>query len=138
MRRVASPIALSLALFLAACGGGDSKDNSAQAKAFCKVADPVKALSGVLETEDPAKTKATFEAAEAALNAVAGDPPKGIAADLATVKATFAAANDAMKKAGYKIDAVDAAGKNAVVALEDGTFTKAADGVTKWTAENCK
>ncbi len=137
MRRVASVFALSLAAFLAACGGDDGKDNSAQAKAFCKVSASVNALSGVLEDEDPAKAKATFEAAEAALNAVAGDPPKGIEADVATVKSTFAAANDAMKKAGYKIDAADAAGKKAVVALEDGTFTKAAYNVTKWSAANC-
>lgn len=138
MRRIASPLALSLALFIAACGGDDGKDNSAQAKAFCKVSAPVQALSGVLENEDPAKAKATFEAADAALSAVAGDPPQGIAADVATVKSTFAAANDAMKKAGYKIDAVDAAGKKAVVALEDGTFTKAADNITKWSETNCK
>jgi hypothetical protein len=91
-------------LLLGACGGDDSKDTSPQAKAFCVVADPVKKLSGVLESEDPAAIKAAFTAAETALTTVAGDPPKDIATDVATIKAKFTAANDAMKKANYDLD----------------------------------
>ena len=76
-------------LLLGACGGDDDKDTSPQAKAFCAVADPVKKLSGMLESEDPAAIKAAFVAAESALNAVAGDPPKDIATDIATIKDTL-------------------------------------------------
>src|SRR5688500_33463 len=83
-------------LLLGACGGDSDKDTSPQATAFCVVVDPVRKLCGVLESEDPAEVKAKFVAAETALAAVAGDPPKDIAADIATIKAQFTAANDAM------------------------------------------
>ena len=124
-------------LLLGACGGDDNKDTSPQAKAFCVVADPVKKLSGVLESEDPAEVKAKFVAAESALAAVAGDPPKDIAADIATIKAQFTAANDAMKKANYNIDQVDKASSKALSDLEDPAFTKAGDNVQAWTTKNC-
>ena len=124
-------------LLLGACGGDGDKDTSPQAKAFCVVADPVKKLSGVLESEDPAEVKAKFVAAETALAAVAGDPPKDIAADIATIKAQFTAANDAMKKANYNIDQVDKASSKALSDLEDPTFTKAGDNVQAWTTKNC-
>jgi hypothetical protein len=124
-------------LLLGACGGDDNKDTSPQAKAFCVVADPVKKLSGVLESEDPAEVKAKFTAAEAALAAIAGDPPKDIAADIETIKTHFAAANDAMKKAGYDVGNVDKASSKAVSDLEDPTFTKAGDNVQAWTTKNC-
>jgi len=124
-------------LLLGACGGDSDKDTSPQAKAFCVVADPVKKLSGVLESEDPAEVKAKFVAAETALAAVAGDPPKDIAADIATIKAQFTAANDAMKKANYNIDQVDKASSKALSDLEDPTFTKAGDNVQAWTTKNC-
>ena len=124
-------------LLLVACGGDGDKDTSPQAKAFCVVADPVKKLSGVLESEDPAEVKAKFVAAETALAAVAGDPPKDIAADIATIKAQFTAANDAMKKANYNIDQVDKASSKALSDLEDPTFTKAGDNVQAWTTKNC-
>ncbi|TML19517.1 MAG: hypothetical protein E6G39_01440 [Actinobacteria bacterium] len=88
-------------LLLGACGGSSNKDTSPQAKAFCAVSDLVKKLSGVLESEDPAVIKSAFVAAESALAAVAGDPPKDIATDIATIKTHFAAANDALKKANY-------------------------------------
>ena len=124
-------------LLLGACGGDDNKDTSPQAKAFCVVADPVQKLSGVLESEDPAEVKAKFVAAETALAAVAGDPPKDIAADIATIKTQFTAANDAMKKANYDIDQIDKASSKALSDLEDPTFTKAGDNVQAWTTKNC-
>ena len=124
-------------LLLGACGGDSDKDTSPQAKAFCVVADPVKKLSGVLESEDPAEVKAKFVAAETALAAVAGDPPKDIATDIATIKAQFTAANDAMKKANYNIDQVDKASSKALSDLEDPAFTKAGDNVQAWTTKNC-
>ena len=124
-------------LLLGACGGDSDKDTSPQAKAFCAVADPVRKLSGVLESEDPAEVKAKFVAAETALAAVAGDPPKDIAADIATIKAQFTAANDAMKKANYNIDQVDKASSKALTDLEDPEFTKAGDNVQAWTTKNC-
>jgi len=124
-------------LLLGACGGDDNKDTSPQAKAFCVVADPVKKLSGVLESEDPAEVKAKFVAAETALAAVAGDPPKDIATDIATIKAQFTAANDAMKKANYDVDQIDKASSKAISDLEDPTFTKAGDNVQAWTTKNC-
>ena len=124
-------------LLLGACGGDDNKDTSPQAKAFCVVADPVKKLSGVLESEDPAEVKAKFVAAETALAAVAGDPPKDIATDIATIKTHFTAANDAMKKANYNVDQIDKASSKAVSDLEDPTFTKAGDNVQAWTTKNC-
>ena len=124
-------------LLLGACGGDDSKDTSPQAKAFCVVADPVKKLSGVLESEDPAAIKAAFTAAETALTTVASDPPKDIATDVATIKAKFTAANDAMKKANYDLDQIDKASSKAVTDLEDADFTKAGDNVQTWTTKNC-
>ena len=124
-------------LLLGACGGDDNKDTSPQAKAFCVVADPVKKLSGVLESEDPAAIKAAFVAAESALAAVAGDPPKDIATDIATIKTQFTAANDAMKKANYDLDQIDKASSKAISDLEDPTFTKAGDNVQAWTTKNC-
>ena len=124
-------------LLLGACGGDDKKDTSPQAKAFCVVADPVKKLSGVLESEDPAAIKAAFVAAETALAAVAGDPPKDIATDVATIKTQFTAANDAMKKANYDIDQVAKESKKSISDLEDPAFTKAGDNVQAWTTKNC-
>ena len=124
-------------LLLGACGGDDSKDTSPQAKAFCVVADPVKKLSGVLESEDPAAIKAAFTAAETALTTVAGDPPAAIATDVATIKAKFTAANDAMKKANYDLDQIDKSSSKAVTDLEDADFTKAGDNVQAWTTKNC-
>ena len=124
-------------LLLGACGGGDDKDTSPQAKAFCAVADPVKKLSGILESEDPAAIKAAFVSAESALNAVAGDPPKDIATDIATIKTHFTAANDAMKKADYNLDNLESSSSKAVSDLEDATFTKAGDNVQVWTTKNC-
>lgn len=124
-------------LLLGACGGDDSKDTSPQAKAFCVVADPVKKLSGVLESEDPAVIQAAFVAAESALATVAGDPPKDIAADIETIKTHFTAANDAMKKANYDLDQIDKASSKAISDLEDADFTKAGDNVQVWTTKNC-
>jgi hypothetical protein len=124
-------------LLLGACGGDDNKDTSPQAKAFCAVADPVKKLSGVLESEDPVAIKAAFVAAESALAAVAGDPPKDIATDIATIKTHFTAANDAMKKANYDVVKIDKASSKAISDLEDPTFTKAGDNVQAWTTKNC-
>src|SRR3954454_71516 len=120
-------------LLLGACGGSSNKDTSPQAKAFCVVADPVKKLSGVLESEDPAEVKAKFTAVETALAAVAGDPPKDIAADIETIKTQFAAADAAMKKANYDVGNVDKASSAAVGNLEDPAFTKAGDNVQAWT-----
>jgi hypothetical protein len=124
-------------LLLGACGGDDGKDTSAQAKAFCAVAEPVKELSGVMETEDTAEIKAAFTAAETALASVAGDPPKDIAADIATIKTHFTAANDAMKKANYNLDQIDSASSKAISDLEDAEFTKAGDNIQVWTTTNC-
>jgi hypothetical protein len=124
-------------LLLAACGGDDGTDSSPQAKAFCAVADPVKRLSGVLESEDPAVIKAAFTSAETALATVAGDPPKDIATDIATIKAHFTAANDALKKADYDLDQLDTASGKAISDLEDAEFTKAGDNVQLWTTTNC-
>ena len=125
-------------LLLGACGdSGSSKDSSPQAKAFCLVAQPVKNLSGVLESEDPAAIKSAFVAADTALSAVAGDPPKDIATDIATIKAKFTAANDAMKKANYKMDSLDKTSGKAVTDLEDAEFVKAGDNVQAWTTKNC-
>ncbi|MEO8692038.1 MAG: hypothetical protein ABI658_00895 [Acidimicrobiales bacterium] len=124
-------------LLLGACGGDDGKDTSPQAKAFCAVADPVQKLSGVLESEDPVEVKVKFTAAETALAAIAGDPPKDIAADIETIKTHFTAANDAMKKAGYDVGDVDKASSKAVSDLEDPTFTKAGDNVQAWATKNC-
>jgi hypothetical protein len=128
---------VALSIGLVACGGGSGKDNSPQAKAFCAVSGPVKALAGVLENEDITKTKAAFEAADTALSAVAGNPPSKIAADVATIKSTYTAANDALKKAGYDPGKVDKASAPAVNALEDQAFVKAGDNVAAWTKENC-
>lgn len=124
-------------LLLGACGGSEDKDTSPQAKAFCVVADPVKKLSGVLESEDPVEVKAKFAAAETALATIAGDPPKDIAADIETIKTHFAAANAAMKKANYDVSSVEKASSKAVSDLEDPTFTKAGDNVQTWTTKNC-
>ena len=125
-------------LLLGACGGSTSnKDTSPQAKAFCAVSDPVKKLSGVLESEDPAVVKSAFVAAESALAAVAGDPPKDIATDIATIKTQFTAANDALKKANYDVGNVDKASSKAISDLEDAAFTKAGDNVQAWTTKNC-
>ena len=134
-----APLCLGLVAFLfTGCGGDDGgKDTSPQAKAFCAVADPVKKLSGVLESEDPKAIQTAFTAAETALAAVAGDPPKDIATDIATIKTQFAAANDAMKKANYDIDQLDATSGKAITALEDAAFTKAGDNVQAWTTKNC-
>lgn len=135
MRVLAAGAAAASLLGVAACG--DSKDSSPQAKAFCAVSAPIKGLAGVLDTEDTAKTKAAFEAAESALAKVAGDPPAKIAADVNTVKTTFAAANDAMKKAGYDPGKVDKAAGKSVTALEDQAFVTAGDNIAAWTKENC-
>ena len=124
-------------LLLVACGGDSDKDTSPQAKAFCVVADPVRKLSGVLESEDPAAIKAAFVAAESALAAVAGDPPKDIATDIATIKTQFTAANDALKKANYDLDQIDKSSSKAISDLEDPAFTKAGDNVQTWTTKNC-
>ena len=125
-------------LLLGACGdSGSSKDTSPQAKAFCVVAQPVKNLSGVLESDDPAANKSAFVAADTALSAVAGDPPKDIATDIATIKAKFTAANDAMKKANYQMDTLDKTSGKAVTDLEDAEFVKAGDNVQAWTTKNC-
>ena len=98
---------------------------------------PYKKLSGVLESEDPAAIKVAFTAAETALTTVAGDPPKDIATDVATIKAKFTAANDAMKKANYDLDQIDKSSSKAVTDLEDPEFTKAGDNVQAWTTKNC-
>jgi hypothetical protein len=136
-RRLA-PLCLGLlAVVLAGCGDDGGRDTSSQAKAFCAVADPVKKLSGVLESEDPKAIEAAFTNAETALNAVAGDPPKDIAEDVTTIKTHFTAANDALKKAGYNLDNLDAASGKAVTDLEDASFTKAGDNVQAWTTKNC-
>lgn len=134
-----APLCLGLiAVLFAGCGGDDdNKDTSPQAKAFCLVADPVKKLSGVLETEDPKAIQAAFTAAESALTQVAGDPPQAIATDIATIKTHFIAANDAMKKANYDLDQLDATSGRAITALEDAEFTKAGDNVQAWTTTNC-
>ena len=133
-----APLCLGLiAVLFAGCGGDDNKDTSPQAKAFCAVADPVKKLSGVLESEDPKVIQAAFTAAESALGQVAGDPPKAIAADITTIKTHFTAANDAMKKANYDLDQLDATSGRAITALEDAEFTKAGDNVQAWTTTNC-
>src|SRR5688572_10404744 len=134
-----APLCLGLiACLFAGCGGDDDdKDTSPQAKVFWAVADPVKKLSGVLETEDPKAIQAAFTAAESALGQVAGDPPKDIAADITTIKAQFTAANDAMKKANYDLDQLDSASGRAITALEDAEFTKAGDNVQAWTTKNC-
>jgi hypothetical protein len=135
-----APLCLGLiAVLFAGCGGDDGgRDTSAQAKAFCAVAEPVKKLSGVLESEDPKAIEAAFTSAETALNAVAGDPPKDIATDIATIKTHFSAANDALKKAGYNLDNLaDATAGKAVTDLEDASFTKAGDNVQAWTTKNC-
>jgi hypothetical protein len=124
-------------LLLGACGDSGSKDTSPQAKAFCVVAQPVKNLSGVLESDDPAAIKSAFVAADTALSAVAGDPPKDIATDIATIKAKFTAANDAMKKANYQMDTLDKTSGKAVTDLEDAEFVKAGDNVQAWTTKNC-
>ena len=124
-------------LLLGACGGDSDKDTSPQAKAFCVVADPVRKLSGVLESEDPTAIKAAFVAAESALAAVAGDPPKDIATDIATIKTQFTAANDALKKANYDLDQIDKSSSKAISDLEDPAFTKAGDHVQAWTTKNC-
>ena len=136
-RAVTLCIAVVASLLLGACGGSDGKDSSPQAKAFCAVADPVKKLSGVLESEDPAVIKAAFASAETALTAVAGDPPKDISTDIATIKTHFTAANDALKKANYDLDKLDASSGKAVSDLEDADFTKAGDNVQVWTTKNC-
>ena len=136
-RAVTLSIAVVALLLLSACGGGDDKDSSPQAKAFCAVADPVKKLSGVLESEDPAAIKAAFTSAETALATVAGDPPKDISTDIATIKAHFSAANDALKKASYDLDKLDASSGKAISDLEDAEFTKAGDNVQVWTTKNC-
>ena len=124
-------------LLLGACGGDDGQDTSPQARAFCAVADPVKKLSGVLESSDPAVIKSAFVAAESALTAVAGDPPADIAADIATIETHFTAANDAMKKADYNLEEIDQASGKAISDLEDAEFTKAGDNVQAWTTKNC-
>jgi hypothetical protein len=124
-------------LLLSGCGDDGDKDTSPQAKAFCVVADPVRKLSGVLESEDPAAIKAAFVAAESALAAVAGDPPKDIATDIATIKTQFIAANDALKKANYDLDQIDKSSSKAISDLEDPDFTKAGDNVQAWTTKNC-
>jgi hypothetical protein len=124
-------------LLLSACGGSSTKDSSPQAKAFCVVSQPVKNLSGVLESEDPTVVKAAFVAAESALATVAGDPPKDIVTDIATIKTKFAAADDALKKAGYDVSKVDKASSKAISDLEDAEFTKAGDNVQAWTTKNC-
>ena len=134
-----APLCLGLiAVLFAGCGGDDdNKDTSPQAKAFCLVADPVKKLSGVLETEDPKAIQAAFTAADSALAQVAGDPPQAIATDIATIKTHFTAANDAMKKANYDLDQLDATSGRAITALEDAEFTKAGDNVQAWATTNC-
>jgi hypothetical protein len=138
--RRAAPLCLALVtVVLAGCGdddGGD-RDTSPQARAFCAVADPVKKLSGVLETDDPKAIQSAFAAAESALAAIAGDPPGDIATDIATIKTHFTAANDALKKADYDLDKIDAASGKAITDLEDASFTKAGDNVQAWTTKNC-
>ncbi|HUP72562.1 MAG TPA: hypothetical protein VM282_05900 [Acidimicrobiales bacterium] len=124
-------------LLLGACGDDDGTDTSPQARAFCAVADPVKRLSGVLESEDPAVIEAAFTGAEAALASVAGDPPQDIATDVATIKTHFTAANDALKKASYDVDQIDRSASKAISDLEDAEFTKAGDNVQVWTTKNC-
>ena len=47
----AAVLALAVPFGVTSCGGGTSKDTSPQAKAFCVVSGPVKALAGVLEVE---------------------------------------------------------------------------------------
>ena len=131
-------LVMSAALLpIAAAGcGDDGKDNSAQAKAFCNVAAPVKALSGVLKKQ-PAQIKTAMEAAEAALATVSGDPPVDIAADVKTVQTTFTAANAALKTSGYDTAKVDKAASAALSALEDPAFSKAGDAIQAWTTKNC-
>jgi hypothetical protein len=136
-RAVTLCIGVVALLLLGACGGDDDKDSSPQAKAFCAVADPVKKLSGVMESEDPTAIKAAFTSAETALASVAGDPPKDIATDITTIKTHFTAANDALKKANYDLDKLDATSGKAISALEDAEFTKAGDNVQAWTTKNC-
>jgi hypothetical protein len=136
-RRLAFLCIALLAVLFAGCGDDGGRDTSVQAKAFCAVADPVKKLSGVLESGDPKAIESAFANAEAALNAVAGDPPKDIAADIDTIKTHFTAANAALKKAGYDFDNLDAASGKAVTDLEDASFTKAGDNVQAWTTKNC-
>jgi hypothetical protein len=137
--RLLAPFAvLALGGGLVACGGDDDgKDTSAQAKAFCQVAAPVKALSGILESSDTAKIKGAFESAATALAQVSGDPPKDIAGDIATIKTTFTAADDALKAAGYDTAKVDRSKAAAIGALEDAAFSKAGDNVQAWTTKNC-
>ena len=136
-RAVTFCIAVIVSLLLGACGGDGDKDSSPQAKAFCAVADPVKKLSGVLESENPAAIKAAFTSAETALATVAGDPPKDVSSDIATIKTHFTAANEALKKANYDLDKLDASSGKAISDLEDAEFTKAGDNVQVWTTKNC-
>ena len=135
-RRAVTLCIAAVALLLGACGD-DGRDTSVQARAFCLVADPVKELSGVLESEDPAAIKAAFTSAEAALATIAGDPPKDIETDIATIKEHFTAANDAMKQADYNLDQIDQSSSKAISDLEDAEFTRAGDNIQTWTTKNC-
>jgi hypothetical protein len=136
MRARYAAILLLVPALLAGCGDS-KKDTSPQAKTFCSVADPVNKLGGVLESEDPSAIKTAFQNADAALAKVSGDPPQAIAADIATIKMVFSAANDALKQANYDVGAVPKSSSASINALEDPTFTSAGQRVATWTKTNC-
>jgi hypothetical protein len=137
LRALALVSVCSLAL-LGGCGD-DGGDDSPEAQTFCSVVAPIQALPTVLENyEDVAGVQKTMTDAEAALAAVSGTPPEGIAADVGVVTAAFGPANDVLKAAGYDYGAVVSDADAAkVAALTEPDFQTAADNIQAWSTENC-
>lgn len=131
-------VASVLCLALVTGCGDDGGDDSPEAQAFCGVVDPIQQLPTVLENyEDVAGVEATMTAAESALAQVSGTPPEGIASDVELVNATFGPANDALKAVGYDYDQLDGEQADAVAALTEPDFQRAADNIQTWSTDNC-
>ena len=129
---------LALLPFATACGDDGGKDTSTAAKTFCGVVAPVQALAGISDKADDTKVlQTTFSAAETAIAAVSGTPPKDLAVDLGTVTTTFAAANKVLKANAYNYAKAAAADAKAIEALDNPAFTKATDNIQTWAVKNC-
>jgi hypothetical protein len=136
--RIRALVLAAIASLAVLAGCGDDKDTSTEAKTFCSVVKPVQDLGSALENADNTKTVQTaFTAAENAFNTVGSTPPSDIKTDFETVKRIFTAANDALKKASYSVDAAGAASPKAIEDLEGVEFQRAADNIQSWSTKNC-
>ena len=138
MRARALTAAVATSLFVLAACGGDSKDTSTEAKAFCSVVTPIQGLGTVTENPDDTKgVQSAMSAVEDALAKVTASPPADIKDAVDTVSKTFNAANAALKKANYKFDQLAQSDYAAINALDSADFQKAADQIESWSSKNC-